>query len=233
MGASAFKMSVFNKFGFFDNRIMLIEDWSYLLHMTFSGGRIKFVDFHALKHRDGGVSHSCYDSGEQAPPHVLKYHKDMIKIFQLYVFKHKEHFNKEQQISIINKYSEERIIYHQLLGKDYKYLEEIKGAKTYKDIHIKMFFIKAKKEILRVCLLINKLSSIAIPLCIVVYLLLFVNQVVLSNPLNFSSNFAPLIRSTAALIIFTCVAASILVALLRLLLRSIEKRLWRAEEKKD
>lgn len=56
MGATAFKKEVLEKYGFFDEKYRLIEDWSLFLKLTRNGETFHFVDFVALKHRYGGLS---------------------------------------------------------------------------------------------------------------------------------------------------------------------------------
>jgi glycosyltransferase involved in cell wall biosynthesis len=56
MGATAFRREILEKYGYFDERYKLIEDWSLFLKLTRNGERFHFVDFVALKHRYGGLS---------------------------------------------------------------------------------------------------------------------------------------------------------------------------------
>ena len=76
-GSTAYRMKVFNEFGLFDEKYLLVEDWSYYLHLLKNNVQIFYVDFPALNHRHGGVSHN-----DELTPTVVKYHEDILKIYE-------------------------------------------------------------------------------------------------------------------------------------------------------
>jgi len=51
-----YKRSVFEKYGRYDERFFLIEDWSFALSFTRQGMKSYCLDFTTIVHRDGGVS---------------------------------------------------------------------------------------------------------------------------------------------------------------------------------
>lgn len=76
-GATAYRKDIFDKLGMFDERYLLVEDWSYYLKLLKNNIQIYFVDFPALNHRDGGVSHTA-----KITPTVVKYNNDILKIYE-------------------------------------------------------------------------------------------------------------------------------------------------------
>lgn len=76
-GATAYRKNIFDKIGLFDERYLLVEDWSYFLRLLKNDIQIFFVDFPALNHRDGGVSHTA-----KITPTVVKYNEDILKIYE-------------------------------------------------------------------------------------------------------------------------------------------------------
>ena len=80
IGATAMKMKMFEKYGYFDERYQYIEDLSWFLSLTRSGGKIYYCNFNGLLHRDGGISK--YTDNALMLPHVLGYKLDMVHIFE-------------------------------------------------------------------------------------------------------------------------------------------------------
>ena len=52
-----YKREIFKKYGFFDEKYVLVEDFSYALKLSILGVRYNYVDIVSVKHRDGGISH--------------------------------------------------------------------------------------------------------------------------------------------------------------------------------
>lgn len=77
-GATSYKKELFNKINF-DETYKLIEDWPYYLVCSRKGIKINYFDFEALKHRNGGVSHSFSDN---MSPSVKQYYKDLFNIYE-------------------------------------------------------------------------------------------------------------------------------------------------------
>lgn len=111
MGATAFKMEMLNDKGYFDETYKIIEDWSYYLSLTYGGSKITYVDFNALKHRDGGVSHF---NQEVLPSHVIEYKNDSLLIQERLVLPHLSNFPLPEQVKLMNRYDWERKCFAQL-----------------------------------------------------------------------------------------------------------------------
>lgn len=115
IGASCMRLDMFKKYGYFNEEYKLVEDWSYFLHLTRNGGKIKYFDFKALCHRDGGTSH--YDNAELVPQNVLDYKYDIIQIFEKEVFPYTESFSYPEKIKLVEKYDWEKADYASKNGK--------------------------------------------------------------------------------------------------------------------
>lgn len=101
IGASAFKKETIEKLGYFDEKYIIIEDWSFYLKATRQGQKIIFINFKALKHRDGGVSHY---NGNDIPQHLIVYKKDLLNIQALEILPYVGHLNTSRKLRILSKY---------------------------------------------------------------------------------------------------------------------------------
>jgi len=59
--STIYKRSVFEKYGRFDEKYFLIEDWTSSFKFARQGMRTYYLDIMCVNHRDGGVSHSKID----------------------------------------------------------------------------------------------------------------------------------------------------------------------------
>lgn len=116
MGATAFKTSIWEQYGYFNEDYKIIEDWSFFLHVTRNHGKITYCDFTGLKHRDGGVSHF---NQVVLPPHVIEYKNDLLLIQEKEILPFLSFLPREEQIRLIDRYESER-----------KAFEEIGNGKT-------------------------------------------------------------------------------------------------------
>lgn len=76
---SAYDMQIVGKYGDFDERYYLVEDWPYYLKLIRNGVGVRYEEFISAKHRDGGVSHNKKDRVSQRND---RYHRDLIAIMQ-------------------------------------------------------------------------------------------------------------------------------------------------------
>ncbi len=113
-GGTAMKREMFDRFGFFNENYTYVEDWSYYLHLTRNGGRIRYIGFDALLHRDGGISHHAPG---HFPPHVVEYRYDITKIFEAEVLPYLNQFDFAFVCQILGCYEEERGVYYYSGGK--------------------------------------------------------------------------------------------------------------------
>lgn len=113
IGATAFRVTVFEKYGKFDEQYKYVEDWSYWLRYLRNGGKIYFSNFGGLKHRDGGISHHTKDT---LPLHVKQYMLDMLRIRENEVLPYLKKFPYRVQQEIMHIYDWERIQYAKKVG---------------------------------------------------------------------------------------------------------------------
>lgn len=109
IGATAMKMDMFEKYGYFNEKYKYVEDWTYFLHLTRLGGRIQYCNFDGLLHRDGGVSH--YIDPVLMPPHVLLYKLDIVKIFEKEILPYISYFNAKDKKAAVDWYESLRSDY--------------------------------------------------------------------------------------------------------------------------
>lgn len=76
-GGTAYRRSLFERYGFFDESYKLVEDWPFALRMTRLGIRYHFCDFVSVKHRRGGISNSSLKSSV-----VKQYQTDLIRVME-------------------------------------------------------------------------------------------------------------------------------------------------------
>lgn len=96
-GATAYKTSLFQKCGLFNEKYKLVEDWSYWLHLLKNNVMIYFSNFGALNHRHGGMSHY---TGVDLPPHVITYYQDLLAIYETEVLQDMPNIRKIEMYDI-------------------------------------------------------------------------------------------------------------------------------------
>lgn len=114
IGATCMRAEMFKKFGYFNEKYKLVEDWSYFLHLTRNGGKIKFYNFEALYHRDGGTSH--YEDEINVPSNVLNYKFDIVQIFENEVLPYMKIFSTCEKSFIMDRYECEKASYYKAGG---------------------------------------------------------------------------------------------------------------------
>lgn len=101
MGATAFRASTLKKFGFFDERYRVVEDWPWLLGVLRKGGKAFYESFGALLHRDGGISHS---DGTELSKSKMLYNKDVYSSYINEILPFMKGFAVESKIEINNRF---------------------------------------------------------------------------------------------------------------------------------
>lgn len=122
-GATCYRKSIFEKYGYFNENYQLVEDWSYWLYLLRSGEKIYYSNFNTLCHRDGGVSHN--NDTNEIPPHVKKYYIDIINIYSNEILPYVGQFNVKQRYRILKKYNHSIIYYSGYVSGLSKYLSEL------------------------------------------------------------------------------------------------------------
>ena len=161
-GATAYRKEIFQKLDYFISDYNLIEDWSFWLRATRNGYKIKYVNFNALKHRDGGVSKS--ENKKKKPITVYKYYYDLALINVKEIMPYLNHFQFKKNINILKKYNS--IIYFLNVNAPEFVDNKIISKKLYfivpelflykMMIKIKAFFLKGLKRIKRYIILFVK-----------------------------------------------------------------------------
>lgn len=143
IGATAMRSDMFEKFGFFNESYKFIEDWAYFLHLTRSGGLIRYVDFNGLLHRDGGISH--YEETDVLPKHVLQYKLDMIHIFENEIMPYFRNFKIKERSLIFERYDYEKKAYYDGGGTE-RVLSKLKLFKMFPSHFIRCMFLPFMKS---------------------------------------------------------------------------------------
>lgn len=81
-----YRREVFEKFGYFDEQYILVEDYSYIIKLLLAGEKIGFLDIIAIQYRWGGVSTS-----KKMSPLV---YNDMNSILKLLIYPNKDSFSR-------------------------------------------------------------------------------------------------------------------------------------------
>lgn len=102
MGATAFRASTLQKYGWFDERYKIVEDWSWMLKVLRKGGRAFCAPFNALLHRDGGISHS---STSELSKGAKLYRLDIYNIYLKEVLPYLWRFSVESKVEISNRFN--------------------------------------------------------------------------------------------------------------------------------
>lgn len=101
-GATAWKRSLLEEMGRFDEYYTYIEDWPFFLRLTRAGHRIRFSSFPALKHRGGGISH--HQDNKNRPRHVLKYFDEVLSIHEREIFPFMNMLPDHRSIDLLHTY---------------------------------------------------------------------------------------------------------------------------------
>lgn len=76
-GGCCYRKEIYERYGYYDEHIFLIEDWSFFLRIVRMGVKVGWLDIIAMKHRDGGISHGNVNNDNKA---MFHYYDDVIKI---------------------------------------------------------------------------------------------------------------------------------------------------------
>jgi len=117
-----YKREIFKKYGYFDEKYVLVEDYSSALKLSRLGIKYNFFDFISCKHRDGGISHGNINGENKVGQ---QYELDILNIFKNEVFPYLNLLTPKQKDIFLKTYK-----YH-----EWKYLYNYKyknGTKTEK-----------------------------------------------------------------------------------------------------
>lgn len=191
-GGTAYRRSVFEKYGNFNEKYIYVEDWSYWLYVTRNGEMIYYADFDSLCHRDGGISHSVY-TPETIPNHIRQYYKDILNIYVEQVLPYIHNFTVKEKYRIMRQFNETILYYSSFVPSLISYLKDFDSARL-NDKKLKYYwkYITAKKifkEVFKVNLL-SKIENLllynkTVPITIIFWIVICLTYI---NKLNISSN---------------------------------------------
>ena len=101
-GATCYRKKVFEKYGLFDEKYTLLEDWPFWLKLLFANETIYFEEFDGLLHRYGGVS-----TTEEKSNATKKFCQDMLNTYRYEIVPNLNRFNPHQKYRIL-----ESFMYH-------------------------------------------------------------------------------------------------------------------------
>lgn len=170
MGAAMLDAKILKEQGNFDETYKYIEDWPYFLKVTLNNYRIIYENIIALKHRDGGISHS-----EIVTPVRLKYWKELLLITEEKVLPYLDNFNfleKDQILQVFVK-NKNNLIRHGGYYDEKKYLK-------FKIKHLSFFAKRKVNQVYKEFKLfnnntINKICNCSIILVLLINLQTFFN----------------------------------------------------------
>lgn len=134
-GATAYKKEIFDCINF-DESYKLVEDWSFYLKCTRLGINIKYVNFPALAHRDGGVSHSF---NKELSPTAKQYYADIFNIYENEIIPFFSQLSYKAKMKVISDY---KYYKNNFSTPDHKYLKKSITYKFYDGLSIINSLIK-------------------------------------------------------------------------------------------
>lgn len=98
-GATSYRKSIFQKYGYIDEKYRLLEDWPFWLHLIFEGEKIYYKNFDGLLHRTGGVSQNNNTSSI-----TKQFYYEILSVFRCEIIPTFDRFNVFQKVSILRRY---------------------------------------------------------------------------------------------------------------------------------
>lgn len=143
---TCYKREIFKKYGYFDEKYVLIEDYSSALKLSRLGIKYNYFDFISIKHRDGGISHGNINGENQVNK---QYNLDILNILTNEVLPFTKTFNKKQKNKFLEHYKNFVFMYKY----KYKYqngarYEKIQFVKKYWKNLISSFSQEIYREII-------------------------------------------------------------------------------------
>lgn len=136
--STCFKRAFFEKFGAFDEKYVLVEDYPMHIRLAKEGWKIHYENFVAIKHRDGGISHGQIDASSRS---AKLYFKDTKRMIQQIILPEVKKLPKQQRK---------------------KYLKR----KRYEILWIDFHLAKAEKNYLKMCSLAVGHCNVFLPIAL-------------------------------------------------------------------
>jgi glycosyltransferase involved in cell wall biosynthesis len=119
---TCYKREIFKKYHIFDEKYVLVEDYSSALKLSRLGVRYNYFDFISFKHRDGGISHGNILGDTSAGN---KYDLDIFNILKFEILPYLNLLDKKQKKSFIRIYRDHEWRY----SYNYKYKNGTKAER--------------------------------------------------------------------------------------------------------
>lgn len=132
-GATSYRMTVFEKYGFFDEKYRLLEDWPFWLRISWNKGKLFYKNFNGLYHRSGGIS----ESTNKLSLNKKEFYNEILQTFRMEILPRLQSFPSFKRIEILKSYKDQiNILNGKLdLEKDFKTFE-----KALIDNHLKLWW---------------------------------------------------------------------------------------------
>lgn len=120
-GATSYRTTLFQKYGIFDEKYRLLEDWPFWLRISWNKEKIFYENFEGLYHRGGGISESQKLSNTKKI-----FYEEILITYRQEILPRLDSFSNFQKISILKSYNNQiESLNNQLdLKKDYALLKE-------------------------------------------------------------------------------------------------------------
>lgn len=109
--STCYNKALFKKYGYFDEKYKLVEDYSSALKFSRLGIKFNYFDFISFKHRDGGISHGNINGEKKLNK---QYDLDILNIMKNEILPYVNLLDTKQKTAFMEKY------------KDYKWRFEYK-----------------------------------------------------------------------------------------------------------
>lgn len=180
-GSTSYRKIVFDKYGLFDIKYTLLEDWPYWLKLLNENEKIYFANFNGLNHRDGGISKSL-----RITKSVIIFRKEILKTFTDEIIPNINVFTSYKQFRILKSFEYHIFQYNMIDNKEYY---SILKEQINKNIKIKILWIMNNyfPNIIEKIIILFK-YNIIVPLSAIMTFfvnILFVNRLSLSKNILF------------------------------------------------
>lgn len=212
---TCYKREIFNKYHIFNEKYVLVEDYSSALKLTRMGVKYNFGDFISFKHRDGGISHGNVNGESQKSN---QYELDIINILKHEVLPYINQLNKKQKKIFLQ-------TYHDYIFRfEYKYHFK-NGSKSQRRAYIRnnfnVFLISLYRTITQE--IANQLVGKKIKLFIIGAVLFslyclnikYSKNIILFSALNFSSNYINLYIGLIGIVLILASTLSMIIYLFK------------------
>jgi len=203
-----YKRKIFKKYGYFDEKYVLVEDFSFALKLSRLGVKYNYYDFISVKHRDGGISHGNVNGESQKS---RQYELDIINILENEVLPYQKLLTSKQIKTFFNVYNDHKWRYL------YKYEYQL-GNKMQKREFIRNNFSHISKSVKKEFItdIIDQLKGKKFKIFILGIILLIIYKL---DVLHFSDVLSKSIWLFSLLLVIVSIALTLILFIKKYLLR--------------